>query len=69
MKKQLMLFMVNNILNNNKTVLETAYKTLQDPDKRKVFQGILREAKERVELERSKENKLRAKRGKLNLFF
>ena len=42
-------------------VLETAYKTLLDPEKKKFFQRIIREAKERVELERTKENKNRLK--------
>lgn len=44
-------------------VLETAYKTLQDPEKKKFFQRIIREANERVEIDRTKENKLRAKKG------
>jgi len=44
-------------------VLETAYKTLLDPEKKKFFQRIIREAKERVELERNKENKIRLKKG------
>jgi DnaJ family protein C protein 8 len=44
-------------------VLETAYKTLQDAEKKKFFQRIIREAKERVEIDRKKENKLRLKKG------
>jgi DnaJ family protein C protein 8 len=44
-------------------ILETAYKTLQDSEKKKFFQRIIREAKERVDLERKKENKLRIKKG------
>jgi DnaJ family protein C protein 8 len=57
--------MVNIIINN--IVLETAYKTLLDPEKKKIFQRIYREAKERVELERKQENKKRLKRGLPNL--
>ena len=45
-------------------VIETANKTLQDPEKRKIYQRIIREAKERVEFERSNENKKRIKKGK-----
>ncbi|CAG9330355.1 DNAJC8 [Blepharisma stoltei] len=37
-------------------ILESAYKTLQDPEKKKTFQRIMREARERVEYERKKEN-------------
>ena len=44
-------------------MLETAYKTLQDPEKKKFFQRVIREAKERVEIERNKENKNRIKKG------
>jgi hypothetical protein len=44
-------------------VLDTAHKTLQDPEKKKFFQRIIREAKERVELDRAKENKNRQKKG------
>ena len=44
-------------------VLETGYKTLLDPEKRKVYQRIMREARERVEYERNKENKRREKKG------
>jgi hypothetical protein len=35
-----------------------------NPDKRKIIQRIIREAKERVETIRKKENKNRAKKGK-----
>jgi len=44
-------------------VLETGYKTLLDPEKRKIYQRIMREARERVGYERNKENKKREKRG------
>ncbi len=57
-----MLFIV--IITFNIIVLETSYKTLQDPDKRKVYQRIIREAKERVDFERNKENKRRLKKGR-----
>ena len=42
-------------------VLDLAYKTLLNADKRKVYQRVMREAKERVEFERNKENKRREK--------
>jgi DnaJ family protein C protein 8 len=44
-------------------ILEQAYKTLQDTDKRKTFQRIYREAKERVQYDREKENKKRKLKG------
>jgi len=44
-------------------ILEQAQKTLLDPEKRKVFQRVMREARERVEFERGKENKRRKKAG------
>ena len=44
-------------------MVEQAYKTLMDPEKRKVYQRIMREARERVEYERKKENKKREKLG------
>lgn len=44
-------------------VLDQAYKELMDPDKRKAFQRIFREAKERVAIRRAEENRQRAKRG------
>ncbi len=44
-------------------VLETAYKTLQDSEKKKFFQRVIREARERLQVETNKENKLRAKKG------
>jgi DnaJ-class molecular chaperone len=44
-------------------VLEQAYKTLQDTDKRKTFQRIYREAKEKVLFDREKENKKRKQKG------
>ena len=37
-------------------LLEQAYKTLIDPDKRRMYQRVMREAKERVECTRKKEN-------------
>ena len=46
-------------------MVEQAYKTLMDTEKRKVYQRIMREARERVEYERKKENKKREKLGKL----
>jgi hypothetical protein len=56
-------FMVILFLNDYNLVLDTAYKTLQDPEKKKFFQRIIREAKERVELNRMNENKIRQKKG------
>jgi len=47
-------------------MVEQAYKTLMDPEKRKVYQRIMREARERVEYERKKENKRREKMGFFN---
>lgn len=44
-------------------VIETAYKNIMDPDKRKIIQRIIREAKERVEVIRKEENKKRSKKG------
>ena len=44
-------------------ILEQSYKSLIDPDKRQYYQRIMREAKERVEMQRNKENKLRLKKG------
>ena len=44
-------------------MVEQAYKTLMDPEKRKVYQRIMREARERVDYERKKENKRREKMG------
>lgn len=44
-------------------MVEQAFKTLMDPEKRKVYQRIMREARERVEYERKKENKRREKMG------
>lgn len=37
-------------------IVESAYKTLIDPEKKKIYQRIMREARERVEFERKKEN-------------
>ena len=50
-------------------MVEQAYKTLMDPEKRKVYQRIMREARERVEYERKKENKKREKLGILMKFY
>mmetsp|Transcript_2802 Transcript_2802/g.2626 ORF Transcript_2802/g.2626 Transcript_2802/m.2626 type:complete len:129 (+) Transcript_2802:151-537(+) len=44
-------------------LLEQAYKTLIDPEKRRIYQRVMREAKERVEYERKKENKRRQDMG------
>ncbi len=44
-------------------MVEQAYKTLMDAEKRKVYQRIMREARERTEYERKKENKRREKAG------
>ena len=45
-------------------LLEQAYKTLMDPEKRRIYQRVMREAKERVEHERKKENSRRLAAGK-----
>lgn len=37
-------------------LLEQAYKTLMDPEKRRMYQRVMREARERVECARTKEN-------------
>lgn len=50
-------------------MVEQANKTLLDPEKRKVYQRIMREARERVEYERKKENKKREKLGLFSCFF
>lgn len=47
-------------------MVEQAYKTLMDPEKRKVYQRIMREARERVDYERKKENKRREKMGEFD---
>lgn len=44
-------------------ILESSYKTVLDPDKKNYYQRILREAKERVDIQRKKENKARAQKG------
>jgi DnaJ family protein C protein 8 len=44
-------------------VVEQAYKTLENPEKRNIYQRIMREARERTEYERKKENKRRKKKG------
>ena len=40
-----------------------SYKTLLDPNKKKMFQKIMAEAKEKTDFERDKENKKRKKLG------
>lgn len=45
------------------SILEKAYKSLLDVDKRRTFQRVMREAKERVELKRSKDNEKRLSLG------
>jgi DnaJ family protein C protein 8 len=47
--------------------VEQAHKTLNDPDKRKVYLRIMREARDKTEFERDKENKKRIKNGQLPL--
>ena len=44
-------------------LLEQAYKTLMDHEKRRIYQRVMREAKERVEYERKKENQRRLALG------
>ena len=44
-------------------LLEQAYKTLMDPDKRRMYQRVMREARERVECMRTKENQRRQGMG------
>lgn len=44
-------------------IIERAYKTLQDQDQRKLYQRIMREARERVEYERRLTNKKRTAQG------
>jgi DnaJ family protein C protein 8 len=44
-------------------IVDQAYKTLLDGEKRKIYQRVMREARERVEFERIKENKRRKKQG------
>lgn len=44
-------------------VLEKAYKKLLDPDQKKVYQRVMREAKERTIYERKQEDKRRARQG------
>ena len=43
--------------------LEKAYKSLLDVEKRRTFQRVMREAKERVEIKRQKENEKRLALG------
>ena len=42
-------------------VIEQAHKTLMDPEKKKVYLRVMREAKERATFERERENKKREK--------
>jgi DnaJ family protein C protein 8 len=42
-----------------------SYKTLTDPNKKKMYQKIMNEAKEKTEFEREKENKKRKKLGRI----
>jgi len=44
-------------------IIDAAWKTLKDNDKRRMYQRVMREAKEEVELKRKKENE---KRGLLD---
>ena len=44
-------------------VIDMSYKTLLDPNKKKMFQKIMAEAKEKTDFERDKENKKRKKLG------
>lgn len=44
-------------------IIDVACKTLLDAEKRKVYQRVMREAKERVDLERRQENRRRELRG------
>jgi DnaJ family protein C protein 8 len=44
-------------------LLEQAYKTLMDADKRRMYQRVMREARERVEHIRNKENARRVTAG------
>ncbi|CAD8138869.1 unnamed protein product [Paramecium octaurelia] len=44
-------------------IVDQAYKTLMEPEKRKVYIRIMREAREKTEFERLRENKRREKTG------
>jgi DnaJ family protein C protein 8 len=44
-------------------IVDQSYKTLVDPEKRKVYIRVMREAREKAEYDRNKENKRRAKFG------
>lgn len=44
-----------------------SYKTLTDPNKRKMYQKIMAEAREKTDFERDKENKKRKKLGNRSL--
>ncbi len=44
-------------------ILEQAYKALMDNDKRRMYQRVMREARDRVEAARRKENTRRMAKG------
>lgn len=44
-------------------ILEQAYKTLMDPEKKRMYQRVMREARDRVEVVRRKENMRRLAKG------
>jgi DnaJ homolog subfamily C member 8 len=44
-------------------IMESAYRTLQDPEKKSTYVRIMREARERIEFERKKENRRREMLG------
>lgn len=44
-------------------IIDASYKTLQDPQKKRMFQKIMSDAKERTDYEREQENKKRKKQG------
>ena len=44
-------------------IIDEAFKTLMNEDKKQYFKRILRESKERVEMKREKENKIRKAKG------
>ena len=48
-------------------MVEQAHKTLSDPDKKKVYLRIMKEAKDMTEFEREKDNKKRTKNGQMTL--
>lgn len=48
-------------------IVDQAYKTVTDPEKKKVYMRIMHEAKERTNFERNQENKKRLKQGLVEL--